>query len=306
MHMSPTASQPLPLVLRDKTVVVLGAGKVGSAVALLLHEAGLRIAAVTTLSATTAEKAAAPVGAKSGTDNAAAAAMGDIVLVTVNDDSISRVVADVAEAGSFRPGQLVVHMSGALSLDVLAPAAEAGASIGCAHPLQSFATAQDASRLIGGSTFGVTPGLGALEGLEALVAVLGGHPVLVRDADKAIYHAAAVMASNYLVAVEDMAVHLLMSAGFDEAAALQALQPLVSGTAGNVRKLGTTDALTGPIVRGDVETVRTHVEALRTLPDGELSLYSALGRHTLQIASRRGTLDTQTIEAVREVLGDGA
>ncbi|MDP2183721.1 MAG: DUF2520 domain-containing protein [Actinomycetota bacterium] len=304
--MKQPASRPesLPPTLRDKAVVVLGSGKVGSAVGMLLREAGLAIAAVTTRHLATAEHAASQMGSEAGIDNAAAAAKGDIVLVTTNDDSIARVVAEVAEAGGFHPDQLVVHMSGALPLSVLAPAAEAGAAIGCAHPLQSFATAEDASRTIRGSFFGITPGSGALEALEALVGVLGGHAVTIDDEDKALYHAAAVMASNYLVAVEDMAVHLLVSAGFDEASALRALQPLVSGTADNISVLGPTSALTGPIVRGDVDTVRGHVEVLRGLSGGELELYRALGRHTLEIARRRGTLDAETLEALREVLAE--
>jgi predicted short-subunit dehydrogenase-like oxidoreductase (DUF2520 family) len=302
--MRPTPAQPLPVVLRDKAVVVLGAGKVGSAVAGLLRVAGLRITAVTTKSQSSAEKAAASPGAEADTDNAAAAARGDIVLVTVNDDAIASVVAEVADAGGFRPGQLVVHMSGALSLAVLSPAADAGAFIGCAHPLQSFATAQDASRLIGGSVFGITPGPGSIAALEAMVEVLGGRSVIVADEDKSVYHAAAVMASNYLVAVEDTAVQLLMSTGFGEGDALAALQPLVSGTVGNVRALGTTSALTGPIVRGDVDTVRAHVEALRGMPGDELSLYTALGRHTLAIAARRGTLDASTLKALASVLSE--
>ena len=146
---------------------------------------------------------------------------------------------EVALGGGFRPGQLVIHLSGALPLAVLAPAADAGALVGCMHPLQSFATAEDATRLIRGSTFGVTAGPGALESLEALVGVLGGRPVVVEDAAKTLYHAAAVTASNYLVAVEDLAVQLLVDAGFDEASALTALQPLISGTADNIRALGT-------------------------------------------------------------------
>jgi hypothetical protein len=96
----------------------------------------------------------------------------------------------------------------------------------------------------------------------------------------------------------------LMGAGFEEESALRALQPLVSGTVDNVGRLGTTKALTGPIVRGDVETVRAHVEALRGLPDGELQLYRALGRHTLEIARRRGTLSAETIIALGEVFDE--
>ncbi|MEI7813311.1 MAG: DUF2520 domain-containing protein [Coriobacteriia bacterium] len=291
-------------LLADKRVVVLGSGKVGSAVARLLSEAGLRVTEVTTRSLATAENAALRTGAKAGTDNAAAAAKGDIVLVTVNDDSVSIVVAQVAAAGGFRRGQLVVHMSGALPLSVLEPAAKQGALIGCAHPLQSFATFDDASAAMPGSVFGITPGPGSLQALEVLVDLLGGTSVLVDDQNKALYHAAAVIASNYLVAVEDMAVQVLTSAGFDRESALGALQPLISGTVDNIRARGTTGALTGPIVRGDVDTVRSHVAALRQLPGAELHLYRSLGRHTLEIARRRDTLDAETIEALREVLAD--
>ena len=279
---------PLPEVLAGRRVVVLGAGKVGSAVAGLLAEAGMEVAAMT----------------RHDGDNAAAAAQGEIVLVTVNDDAIAGVVARVAAAGGFRAGQLVAHMSGALPLAVLAPAADAGADVGCLHPLQSFATAQDATWLLPGSVFGITPGPGARASIEALVAVLGGEAVVVADADRPLYHAAAVMASNYLVAVEDAAVQLLVRAGFAEDAAQRALRPLMAGTADNVGRLGTTDALTGPIVRGDVETVRGHIEALRRLSGDELQLYRALGLRTLEIAERRGTLAARTAAELRELLSE--
>jgi len=99
-------------------------------------------------------------------------------------------------------------------------------------------------------------------------------------------------------------VRLLMRAGFDEVSAARALRPLMAGTADNVARLGTTDALTGPIVRGDVATVRSHVDALRTLPGDELALYRTLGRHTLEIAIRRGTLTPEQTAALTELLAE--
>ncbi len=305
--MAPHPPEGTPNPAREflgRRVVVLGAGKVGTAAAMLLRSAGFEIAAVTTRNLETAEKAAALTGASAGIDNVVAAAAGDIVLVTTNDDAIASVVAEVASAGGFRDGQLVVHMSGALPLAVLAPAVEAGALVGCAHPLQAFATAEDAVRTLPGSVFGITPGARAREAIESLVAALGGQAMLVADADKSLYHAAAVVASNYLAAVEDLAVQLLMSAGFDEFSAARALQPLAAGTLGNVGRLGTTDALTGPIVRGDVDTVRSHIDALRNLTGDELELYRALGRHTLTIAIRRGTLTAEQIAALQELLAE--
>lgn len=295
--------------LLGRRVVVLGAGKVGSAAAVLLREAGYEPVAVTTRSLETAAEAETRTGAAGGIDNTAASMQGDIVLVATNDDAIATVVAEVAAADGFRPGQLVVHLSGALPLSVLAPAARVGARIGCLHPLQAFATAEDAVRTMPGSVFGVTPGPEAAEQVEELVRALGGESVLVADADKALYHAAAVMASNYLVAVEDGAVRLLMQAGFDEQSALRALRPLVAGTVDNVFRHGTTAALTGPIVRGDIDTVRGHIEALSALvADGsrassdELSLYCALGRHALEIARRRGTLTPEQDAALLQLL----
>ncbi len=278
--------RPLPAALVGKRVAILGAGKVGTAVATLLRQARVTVVAMT----------------HHDDNNAAAAGAGDIVLVTTNDDTIESVVSEIAHSAGFRPCQLVAHMSGTLPLSALAGAAEAGAMVGCLHPLQSFATAEDAVRLLPGSVFGVTPGPGADEMLLALVEVMGGQPVIVADADKALYHAAAVTASNYLVAVEDAAVQLLVRAGFDEPSATRALRPLMAGTADNVARLGTTDALTGPIVRGDVATVCSHVDALSALSGDELELYRVLGRHTLQIAIRRGALTPEQIAALTELL----
>jgi predicted short-subunit dehydrogenase-like oxidoreductase (DUF2520 family) len=292
----------LPAVLLGKTVAILGAGKVGCAVGGALRGAGLPVVAVTTRSAQTASRAAERTGVSAGTDNAAAAAGADIVLLTTNDDAIARVCSEVATAGAFTPGQLVVHMSGTLPLSILGPAASAGARIGCAHPLQSFATHEQAARDIAGSVFGVTSGPNAAEELEAIVNALDGHSVTVPEDKKTLYHVAAAIASNYLVAVEDLAQQLLLEVGLDEPSAGVALQPLAHVTLGNVAELGTANALTGPIVRGDIDTIRRHLKALETLPADWLQLYKALGRHTLAIAERRGTLDEETLAVLRRLL----
>jgi predicted short-subunit dehydrogenase-like oxidoreductase (DUF2520 family) len=303
--MAKTSGHPasdLPSLV-GKKVAILGAGKVGCAVGVTLGKAGLPIVAVTTRGARTATQAAQLTGADPCTDNPCAAARADIVLITTNDDAIARVASQVAEAGAFRPGQLVIHMSGALRLSVLDPAAQAGARIGVAHPLQSFATYRQAVRDIPGSVFGVTAGPGVAGELEAFVHLLDGRCENVPDDKKTLYHAAAVMASNYLVAVEDMATQLLADAGFDKSSAMEALSPLVRRTLENILEFGTTNALTGPIARGDVDTIRGHLAALEDLPVDRLELYKALGRHTLAIARRRGALADETLAELRDILG---
>jgi predicted short-subunit dehydrogenase-like oxidoreductase (DUF2520 family) len=292
-----------PSVFRDKTVAILGAGKLGCAVGAMLRQGGLRIVAASTRSEDTAELACQLIGGEACTDNTEAAERAAIILLTMNDDTIARVADELAQAGVFRPGQLVIHMSGALPLSVLDPAARAGAHVGAAHPMRSFATREQAIRDIPHSVYGVTAGPGASEELDEIVRLLEGRAVHIADEKKVLYHAAAVMASNYLVAVEDMAVQLLLDAGFDETSAMEALAPLAQNTLENVAELGTTDALTGPIVRGDVETLRAHLDALASLPPDRLRLYRALGLRAIDIAERRSTLDAETLAQMREVLG---
>lgn len=294
--------KPAPLALRSLRTVIIGAGKVGTAVGLLLQQAGVQITAVTAKNPEHAKDAAQVLGARPFVDNAAAARQGTLVLITTGDNAIASVVQDLAAQKAISAGQYVIHMSGALPLSVLTPAAAAGATIGCAHPLQSFASVEHAARAIPGSYFGVTAGPGAQDILHALVDALGGHAVTVPDSAKAIYHAAATVASNYLVAVEDIAMALMTSAGFDDTSALEALYPLMIGTLENVRMYGTTRSLTGPIARGDVATVNAHIEALTTARPDCITLYQLLGLQTLEIAKRRGNLNEETLAQLAQLL----
>jgi len=307
MNTYPSSVEPLDPVLSEMKAVVLGAGRVGSAVGILLQRAGVEVVAVTARSATHAQAAASRLGAQALTDNAEAARLGDIIFVTTSDAAIEGVVSEIARAGALRKEALVIHMSGALPLSVLDPATSAGALVGCTHPLVSCADVDEALRAIPGSYFGVTAGSGAEAVLDALVRALGGRRVDVFDEAKALYHAAAVVASNYLVALEDVAVTLLERAGFDREQAAKALQPLLASTVSNIGALGTTAALTGPIARGDAETVLKHRSALDAAfgqdPEGYADLYRTLGMHALRIAERRGTLDPRACARIRSALG---
>jgi predicted short-subunit dehydrogenase-like oxidoreductase (DUF2520 family) len=297
--------QAPPPELTGKRVAILGAGKVGGAAGVALAAAGVPIAAVTARSPEHARDAAELMGAAlATTDNVAAASVADIVLITVNDDAIGPVCAEVASAGGFAPGQLVAHMSGALRLSVLEPASEAGALVGSAHPLRAFASREQAIRDLPGSVFGVTAQSAAAPAIVALVEAMGGQPVEVDDDVKPLYHAAAVVASNYLVALEDVAAEMLAHTGFDRDDALRALMPLVRTTLDNLGEFGTTNALTGPIVRGDAETVAGHLEAMRDLPAETQELYRALGRRALAIARRRRTLTPEADARLGGLLGE--
>lgn len=206
-----------------------------------------------------------------------------IVFLAVPDAAVAQVARRMARSNSAEAVGFV-HVSGALGLDALAPLAGRHPT-GSFHPLQSFPAPRppDAFR---GVTVAVDATTTSLERrLAQLARDLGGLPRHVGDEQRVRYHAAAVFASNYLIAVVDEGVHVLMAAGWSRQEAEQALLPLVEGVVRNMRGAGVREALTGPIKRGDADTVARHLAALR---GKESDLYRMLGLVTLEIAKEAG------------------
>ncbi|GMU41229.1 MAG: oxidoreductase [Chloroflexota bacterium] len=205
----------------------------------------------------------------------------DVVYLAVPD----REIAPLAARLSWRPGQAAVHHSGALGLEALAGATDRGALAGCLHPLQTFPAGtppQEAPALFRGITCGIEAPepLGAR--LEALAGALGARSVRLEGVDRAAYHAAAVFASNDAVALMAAAARTWSAAGLSPEAAREALAPLLLAAARNVAALPLERALTGPVARGDVETVERHLAALTTTPD-LAALYRALAAELLRL-----------------------
>jgi len=269
------------------TIGFVGAGVVGGALARRLAEAGYPVVAVASRSFGSAVALAAAVpgcAALGSLDDVAAKA--DVVFITTPDDAIASVAASTA----WRAGQAVVHCSGALSVDVLAPAARAGVRVGSFHPLQTFASLDRALVSLTGTTF-VLEGddLPLLSTLQDMAEALGGRSVLLRSEDKVLYHAAAVLSSNYVVTLLQQAAELWEAFGRTKEEALTALLPLLRGTAANLESLGLPAALTGPISRGDLITVAKHLEALESFPD-VAAVYRTLAEATVPIALAKGRL----------------
>jgi predicted short-subunit dehydrogenase-like oxidoreductase (DUF2520 family) len=171
------------------------------------------------------------------------------------------------------------------------------------HPLQTFPTVDAAiGRLRGTYCFyeGNEP---ALPLVEELIGKVGMRPVRIEASAKALYHAAAVMASNYLVAIMDAALAVAEKAGIERSTAWPALEPLVLSTIANISKMGPAEALTGPIARGDVETVKRHLEALSREDESLASVYRFLGLYTVQLALRKGPTSSAAA-AIQRVLSE--
>jgi predicted short-subunit dehydrogenase-like oxidoreductase (DUF2520 family) len=221
------------------------------------------------------------------------------VLIAVPDDALPEVAAALAVLDL--PSDLpVLHASGSLSLEVLAPLAAKGHSVGGLHPLAAIADPVDGAERLRGATFGVE-GEGAARALaERLVTACEGHLLPIDPGGKALYHAAAVFASNYAVALLAVAGRLMVRAGVGAGDAQAALAGLARGAVENVAEHGPAAALTGPVARGDADTVERH---LARLSGPERHLYCLLGREALKLARARG-LSGEAVSRLEALLGE--
>ena len=283
-------------------LAVVGAGRVGTALAVLLQRAGHVVTAVSGRTDTVARAAQHLPGVPVLTPAEAAGAAG-LVVLAVPDDALAPVAIDLAEAGALRGGAWVVHVSGAIGLEVLAPVVAAGARRLAVHPLQTVPDVEGAIDRIPGSAIAVTAEdeEGASLG-ERLARDVGGLPFRLADELRPLYHAAAVFASNYVVTAAGIAEELFRQAGVPDPAA--AMLPLARATLDNVARLGPAGALTGPAVRGDAGTVGRNLAALGAAAPHAVPGYIELCRLALDLGERSGRLGAEARAAVEEVLAE--
>ncbi len=263
-------------------VGVVGAGRAGQGIALALHGAGCPVRFYGRRAVAVPAPLALDVGP--ATQPPPWLDEVDVVLLAVRDDALPAAAATLA--GALSPKHVVLHLSGSQGLDALDGVRPSGAALGSLHPLQTLVDPRAAPAALRGARAAVEGEPRALEAAERLAQALGMVPVTISGASKALYHAAAVFASNYLVTCAAVGARLMRAAGAPADEAWPALQPLVEGTLRNLLAADSPDdALTGPVARGDVATVERHVAALEA---GDQGLYEELGRATLAIAAGRG------------------
>lgn len=223
-----------------------------------------------------------------------------VLVLAVPDDALNTVANEVARAGPAPPACVALHLSGALSTDILGPLHATGYIIGSLHPLQTVADAWSGVERLRGCAYAIAGEPGALTASRRLVAALDGRPLVIPPALRPLYHASAVFASNYVLAAAAVLARILAEAGIGEEEAVAAALPLMRGTMDNVEQLGLGAALTGPVARGDVDTVRLHLSRLSAR---ERRLYSALGMETLDLARAVG-LDPGRADALESLLSE--
>jgi predicted short-subunit dehydrogenase-like oxidoreductase (DUF2520 family) len=296
----------------------VGAGALGGSLARALAARGATIAAVSSRHHERAQALA------SSLPDCAVLALGadvvlacDAVVLAIPDDAIPILDAELP----WRPAQVVLHLSGARGLDVLAHAGAAGAHAGALHPLMIFPRAEPSgadalARFAGCAWASETSDDTAATAVRAIVAALGGRVVALRPADRVPYHLSAVLASNYIVTLLGAAIALWQDFGLEPTLAREALLPLTRATVERLAEHGPAAALAGPIARGDLGTVAAHLAWLRERrtqeipggygPDDLAAAYRALARLTLPLAVERGSLTPAIAAELLDLLDHSA
>ena len=280
-------------------VGVVGAGRVGAVLAAALEAAGHHVVAAAGESDASRARIADLLPSATPAKPTDVARASDLLLLTVPDDMLPNVVRVLSDSGAIRADQLVVHTSGRHGLDVLEPASRLGARVVALHPAMTFTgTALDLDRLRG-CVFGLTAGSAERDLAERLVADLGGSPMWVPEEMRTLYHSGLAHGANHLVTLVSQAMELLAAAGADDPG--RTLRPLLTAALDNALDHGDA-ALTGPIVRGDVNTVRAHLAEIAANAPHTLPSYVALARDTLDRVVTDGRVLPIRAAAMRRVL----
>ena len=287
-------------------VGVVSAGRVGSVLGAALARAGHTVVAASGLSASSLTRAERLLPDVPMLPPDETARLADLVLLALPDDALAGMVRGLVATGSLRPGQIVVHTSGAHGIDVLAPAAEAGALPLALHPVMTFTGREEDLERLTACSIGVTATEGdeaAWNVGEALAVEMGAEPVRIPDSARALYHAALAHGANHLMTLVADCAELLREAGIQNAERLVA--PLLSAALDNVLRHGDR-ALTGPVARGDLGTVRKHLSVLADRAPEVAPSYRALARRTVARSESAGLLDAAVAAELTDLLDDPA
>jgi predicted short-subunit dehydrogenase-like oxidoreductase (DUF2520 family) len=286
------------------TFAVLGAGRLGRTLGRQLARSGLQPGGITTRTRRSARQAVTFIGGGEPTaSNARAAEGASLVLIATPDRAIAPLARELSSGGGLWSRKVVAHTSGALSSSALEPLRRRGAQVASLHPLASIADPRPGLTSFTGTPFAIEGDPKAVRLLRRLVQELGGVPVTIPREAKALYHLIACLVSNDLVALLSFGLGAARGLGLNEREALRLYLPLVRGTVENVRQLGPVKALTGPVSRGDVTTLRLHAEVLRTLPAEVRKLHRLLSLRSTALALEARTITPDVAVRLARLLG---
>jgi predicted short-subunit dehydrogenase-like oxidoreductase (DUF2520 family) len=292
---------PLPELNKQTPIAIVAAGRLGSSLAIALVNAGYNVAAISSRQSSHRDWLTSRVeSAVVVEDTQTAANVASVVFITAPDGAIEDICSDI----NWRSHQAVVHCAGVLPLAALDRARVAGAETAGFHPLQTFPSSDSADRLkdVSFATESLNPAL--FYWLRILATDLGGSAFKIESSQRPAYHASAVMACGLLAGLTGLAAEMWEPLGIDRADALKRLVPLLRATIDALDEKGLPAAVTGPFVRGDVDTITSHLAATTENSAETGAAYAALAKASLHIAKEQGGLSDSAFERINSILSD--
>ena len=274
----------------------IGAGKVGTALGIYLKEKGFELSGYYSRTTDSSIQSAARTQSHYYSTLNGLVEASDILFITTNDDQIESVVKQLCEDCCLKPGQLIIHTSGALPSTILSSVKAFGCFTYSMHPLQAFADVDKAVSDLSNTYFCIEGDEEKISTLEDILLACKNPYFRVSPEQKILYHASACMLSNYLVTLIHNGLILMNGIALDNSTAFKAMLPLINSTIQNVMNLGTEAALTGPIVRGDLDTVKKQLEAINLSSKDQLALYASMAKETLKLATQSTLKDKAAID----------
>ncbi len=286
-------------------ITVVGAGVVGTTLALLLRKSHFPIVSVISRKKTSACQLARLVHCKNFSNDVADIHPDtSIILLTVSDSSIAEVAMQIVQNSKLNFKSLIVcHTSGSLTSDELRPLQVQGVTVFSLHPIQTFPKGMNTNRQLQrmqGIWYGIEGNSKAIRFAKNLVKELGGNAIIIPKEEKILYHIACVLASNYTVALLGAVEKLLQNTTLQ--LSLRQLQPLVTASIENAISIGARHALTGPAARGDELLIRKHTVALQRFDKKILNLYQVLGMQALEMAVEDNKISAHTAREIKKLL----
>ncbi len=283
------------------TLSIIGAGKLGRSLAYLWNNKNiLAIQQICNRGLRSAKKAAEFIGAGIAIDSLDYLEKSEFILIASQDENIQPICDALSHRHPWIYHSTVFHCSGVLSSSALESARRNSGNIGSVHPVKSFANPAYAVKSFAGTYCGIEGYASAKSKLEAIFTALGGKCFSISSDNKTLYHAAAVIANNYLVALVELSQQIYAEAGVSRDQSTPLLAPMLSETVENIVKLGTADSLTGPLARGDLQSIRKHLDALSALNTNAERVYRSLGIVASQMIQNKENEKIQ--QSIRQLL----
>lgn len=287
----------------DMNIGIVGAGKVGCALAVGLKNNGFNISGVYSRSSNSQKYLCAKLGKAFESNLEETIKNSELIFISVSDNNIIQVSEEIAQKidDDILCSKTFIHLSGALTTKALKPLGDLGAYTGSLHPIQSIADKDNGWKKLYNIYYDFEGCEEALTQALSIVKSFESRLIKIKEQDKTLYHAAACIISNYTVTLSYAAHEILENIGFDGKTAHEAFLPLITNTVDNIERLGSVGALTGPVSRGDHSVIEEHIKALDSLDKNLKNIYKVLGRKTIEIARKKGTLTDDRAEKLMKI-----